>query len=299
MYLAQGADEEQLGHEVAIGDGVERVLERASEPEGGGHAAGVERQRRAGQRPGPEWRHVGPVQGVGQPVDVAGQGPEVGQEMVGEEDGLGPLHVGVAGEVDVLGVGLARPAQQHLHEVAEAPGHYPPLPADVEPQVEGDLVVAAPPGVELGPGRAGQLGDPALHGGVDVLVERQERERPRLQLGLDPGQGGGHDRPLLLGDEPHPGQHVDVGPGAGQVVGGEAGVERQALGEVEELLGRGVAEPALPQGPAPPRIGRLGHDADPAGGCGAPWRRAQVSTDSPHSRTKPSASRWRKVSEAS
>ena len=173
------------------------------------------------------------------------------------------------------------------------------LPADVEAQVESDLVVAAPTGVELGPGRAGQFGDPALDGRVDVLVERQERERAAVDLGLHPAERGGHDRPLLLGEEPDAGQHVDVGPGAGEVVGRQPRVEREALGELEEFLRRGVAEAALPQ--RLPRFGSDGSltarapgvspglDCDP--GAGAPWRRAHVSTDRPQRRTKPSASR--------
>ena len=218
--------------------------------------------------------------------------------------GLGPLHVGVAGEVDVLGVGLGGPPEEHLHQVEEAQrGRAAALPPDVEPEVEGHLVVAAATGVELGPGRPGELRHPALDGGVDVLVEREEGERARGELGLHPRQGGGDHRSLLLGEEPDPGEHVDVGPGAGQVVGGETGVEREALGEVEQLRGRSVAEPSLPQGRAlrwrRRLLRRLALAARPAGHWPAPCRRAHVSTDRPHRRTKPSASRWRKVSEAS
>ena len=49
----------------------------------------------------------------------------------------------------------------------------------------GDLVVAAPAGVELGAGGARELGDPALDRGVDVLVGRRERERAVVQLDAD------------------------------------------------------------------------------------------------------------------
>ncbi len=236
--------------------------------------------------------------------------------MVGQQDGLGPLHVGVARQVHVVGVGLGRPPQQDVHEVAEAPGHEAAFAADVEAQVECDLIVAAPAGVELGSGRAGQFGDAALDGGVDVLVEREERERPRRELRFHPGEGGGDHRPILFGDEPDPGQHVDMGPGPGQVVGRQPGVEREALGEVEQRLGGGVGEPSVPEGRALGRRRRLRCSGRSAGSglvrsvaalTGArpsrhwpgPWRRAHVSTDRPHRRTKPSASRWRNVSEAS
>ncbi len=66
------------------------------------HPVGVEGQRRAGQGAGAERRDVEPAAGVDQAVDVAGEGPAVGQQMVGQQDRLGPLEVGVAGQVDVL-----------------------------------------------------------------------------------------------------------------------------------------------------------------------------------------------------
>ena len=50
------------------------------------------------------------------------------------------------------------------------------LAAGVEAQVEGDLVVAGPAGVEFGAGGAGQFGDAALDGRMDVFVEGQEDE---------------------------------------------------------------------------------------------------------------------------
>src|SRR5256885_16947799 len=63
-----------------------------------------------------------------------------------------------------------------LHEVAQPPGYGPALPADIEAQVESDLVVTAAAGVELGSGRAGQLRHPALDGGIDAAVERRVTE---------------------------------------------------------------------------------------------------------------------------
>ena len=57
-----------------------------------------------------------------------------------------------------------------------------------EPQVERDLVVAAAPGVQLGARGAGDLGDPALDRGVDVLVGRHELERARRSARRRPGR---------------------------------------------------------------------------------------------------------------
>ena len=104
-------------------------------------------------------------------------------------------------------------------------------------------------------------------------------------------EGGGDERALLLGDQSHPGQHVDVRPGAGEVVGGQAGVERQALAEGQQLLGRPLSEAALPQRPALAlRPGFRLTGGSVMAGPRRPWRRAHVSTDRPHSRTKPAAS---------
>ncbi len=104
VHAEQGDVEQRLGHEVAVRDGVQRVLEAAVEAELGGHEVGVEREGRPGQRPGPERRDVQPVHRDQEPVDVTGQGPSVGQQVVGQQDRLGPLQVGVAGQVDVGGL---------------------------------------------------------------------------------------------------------------------------------------------------------------------------------------------------
>ena len=78
------------------------------------------------------------------------------------------------------------------------------LPAGVEAEVGGDLVVAAATGVELGPHVAGDLGDPALDGGVDVLVAGLEDEDPRRQLLLHPVERGEQDGGLLGVEDPGP-----------------------------------------------------------------------------------------------
>ena len=88
-------------------------------------------------------------------------------------------------------------------------------------------------------------------------------------------------------------EHRDVRTRAGEVVGGEPAVERQADGEREQLVGRALAEAAVPQR-LPGLAGGVLIGAAPG-----PWRRDHVSADRPHSRTKPSESWWRNASSAS
>ncbi len=92
----EGQVEEGLGHEVTVGHGVERVLEPGGEAQVLGHAVGVEGQRRTGQGARTQRRDVEPVHRGQQPVDVPGQGPAVGQQVVGQQHRLGPLQMGVA-----------------------------------------------------------------------------------------------------------------------------------------------------------------------------------------------------------
>jgi len=89
--------EEGLGHEVAVGDGVEGVLEARREVQLLGHPVRVQGQRRTGQRPGPQRTDVETNHALQEPVDIAGQGPAVSQEVVSQEHRLGSLQMGVAG----------------------------------------------------------------------------------------------------------------------------------------------------------------------------------------------------------
>ena len=199
MHLRERGDEQRLGDEVAIGDGIERVLERPGEVERGRDRRGIERQARTRERARAERRDVGAFQAVVPAIDVSSKRPEVREQVVREQHRLRPLQVRVAGQRD-LGR-LPRALQQHALQLLDAQRDRAAFAPQVEPHVERDLVVAAATGVQLRTDRARDLGDAALDRGVDVLVGRRERERLARELLLDAVERGDDDAPLVLGEQ--------------------------------------------------------------------------------------------------
>ena len=136
--------------------------------------------------------------------------------------------------------------------------------AEVEPHVERDLVVATSAGMQLGAGRARDLGDAALDRRVDVFVGRRERERARRELLVDTRQGRRDHLPLLLGEQADRFQHLHVRARAGEIVDGQAPVVRKADREREQLVGRALAEPPRPER-LPGRLAFVTHAAATSG----------------------------------
>ena len=107
----------------------------------------------------------------------------------------------VPGQVRVADLG-GRAIEQHLLQADDPRGDAAELALAPQPQRGRDLVVAAPPRVQLPAGRAGDLGDPSLDRRVDVLVRRCEVERARGELVGDRVEGGEDRRRLLTVEQP-------------------------------------------------------------------------------------------------
>ncbi len=273
---------EQLHDEVAVRDRVQRVGGDAVEAELPGRRLAIERIARARQRPGAQRRDVEPAAGVGEPAAVSLEHLDVGEEVVGEQHGLGRLDVGRPRQDGVaLALGQADERPLHPHDgVVEAVDRAPGPQA----QVRRHLVVAGPPGVEL----AADGADPGREQRLEVEVDVLERRVPGDRAGLDVEPQGGEAAlergDLLVGQQPRAAQAADVGDRPRDVVEGQLGVDVDRPGEVRHPRIRLVVEPAAPQPHAPSAArcgssyvsGRARPRCGPGPSRGAAWRPARA-----------------------
>ena len=160
-------------------------------------------------------------------------------------DGLCPLQVGVPGH-DVPGAlfGLA----------AEHADQFPDLPLDmgrcfpqVEPQVQGHLVVAAAAGVQPLARIAHPGGEGLLHEGVHVLGRRVDGQRAAVQILQDAVQALVDGLHILPGNDALPPQHGGVDQAALDILLDHARIEADRGIEVVDAAVDGLAGAALPQ----------------------------------------------------
>ena len=123
------------------------------------------------------------MRGEREPLAIAREHPDVGEQVMAEIDGLRALQVRVSGqrpvEVPLGGV------DQRRHQVLDPRSGVGRRLAHEHRDVGDHLVVARARGVKAPAGAPGDLGHTALDGHVDVLVAGLEREAAVAQLGLD------------------------------------------------------------------------------------------------------------------
>ena len=132
-----------------------------------GSDGAVEGEGSAGDGSGAERAEVHALAGVGEAADVALDHADVGEQPVGDEDGLGALEVGVGGHDGFAG-GFGK-IDEGLTPVVEALDGVVDGVADEEAHVGGDLLVAAAAGVELEGEVADLFGELELDVVVDVF----------------------------------------------------------------------------------------------------------------------------------
>ncbi len=237
--------EHRLGHEVAIRDRIEAVVEHPGKAEVRSVSDGIDRERRAGERSGSQRRHVEARARREQPVDVTGERPAVGEKMMSEQHRLRTLQVGVARQVRVAGV--ERPPQQHLLQPVDPAGDVEQLAFAPQAEIGGNLIVAAARGVELRSGGPGKFGHPALDRGVDVLVALDEREGTRRHLGRHGVERLEHGVAFGIGEQADSGEPAYVGRRSVDVVTPHRSVEGQADRVRHQCLRRTTGESSVPQ----------------------------------------------------
>ena len=224
-----------------------RELERARD------RRGIEGQARTRERARAERRHVGTRETVVPAVDVARQRPEVREQMMREQHRLRALQVRVAGQA------RSRSTPPRAAAAPAAARGCAPRPRD--PRAAGTDAGRARPG-RCGCGRcaASRPTVPAISVtrrsiavwmsssvGANTNGRRRAPPRPESSAAITTPRSSSVSRP-------DPGQHLHVRARAGEVVGGEAAIEREADGEREQLVGRTLAEAAVPERPPARRL---------------------------------------------
>ncbi len=235
----------ELDREVAIRDGVQRVLRRAVEAEQLGRVVAVDRVGRAGERCGAQRHDVEAARAVGEATVVAPEHLQPGHQVVPERDRLGGLEMREARH-DRVGLALGEVEERQL-EAAQLRADRGQLVAQPQPHVGRDLIVAGAPGVKLLAGDADIGGERRLDVHVDVLEPDLPREVAPLDALANSGQPCDDEVAVGLAEDSLAGEHAGVGDRALDVVAVQTLVELDGGGEgLHEGVG-GLAESAGPE----------------------------------------------------
>ncbi len=215
----------ELDREVAVGDGVERILGDALEPQLARHALAVDGEAGAGQRGGAERQPVDAPAAVGEALAVALEHRHVGEQVMAERDRLRHLQVRVAGH-DQRGV-ARRLREQRALERRDELADLVDRGAQPKAQIGGHLVVARARRVQPLARVAGERREPALDGDVHVLVVGRPLEAAALDLAPHAREAALDRRHVAPGEDGAGAEHARVGERALNVV------ERQPLVESE------------------------------------------------------------------
>ena len=167
--------------------------------------------------------------------------------MVRDEDGLSVLHVGTTGHDGVpRAAGLA---DEGLGDIEDAPGQVAGFLAQVDANERRDLVVTRAPRAELASKRrTGTLNEPALEGGMHVLIVGAGHEVSGGDVGVEAGESRVHVLALLVGEQADAVQLVGVRMRTRDVDVRQAEIKMGRDAQRREGLRRASGEAAAPQG---------------------------------------------------
>ncbi len=125
-----------------------------------------------------------------------------------------------------------RGAKQSVEGVDQVLGRSP----DKETQVEGNLVVPAPGGMDLETGRAGMMDEAFFHMHVDIFPVGTKLDPPGGKLFLHPVEALEDLPKLLRRQKPHSGQHPGMGSGPPDILTKETAIEGNGFRESFDIL---------------------------------------------------------------
>ena len=235
MLHEDGRRRQEFQDKIPVADGIDAVSVAGGKAQLGRRISPVDGKGGSRQGPGPQGRAVGPAGTIPEALPVPLQHLEIGQEMVGKEDGLGPLQVGVPGHDDPQV--LFRQVQDGFLEPGNEGHHRRRLFLDIQVEIGGHLVVAAPGRVEL----AGHGADLFLQAGLNVHVDifpgRREGKLAPFYLLFYFLQAGNYFFSLFRRKDSLPDQHSGMGNTALDVLAVEAPVKGNGSGK---LLYQGI-----------------------------------------------------------
>src|SRR5438445_2764234 len=223
MYGGHGRHVHKVRDEVTIGDGVDAVAELARKAELARSGGGVDRIRDAREGARAERRRPRTLSGLRDARTIAPKRLDVGQQVVCERDHLRSLKMGVAGH-DSLDL-VVRAFDKRASEIGDRIVQRRKGVDREEAEIEGDLVVPAPTGVQLSGDLADEVAEPTLNDGVDVLEIARPRERLLLHLLSDSRKAAFDRLRFLLREDPLPTEHSHMGKAAANVVERDPAVE--------------------------------------------------------------------------
>ena len=245
MHHGRAGAEQGFDDEIPVGHGVHAVVECAVHVQLAGHGCGIERVGRPGEGGRAEGADAGALFAVGHALDVAAEHPGIGEQVMGEADGLRGLEVGAAGEDGVLmffGAGHVYGGQF----AGEALPFAEPV-GDEQAEVERDLIVAAAARVELLAHVAHEFGEAAFDVHVDVFQFFFPLEGAVLDFRAHGGEAGDELIGFLGADDALPGQHTRVGARAGDILLVQGPVVGNGLRIGFNGSGGAFVEPSAPE----------------------------------------------------
>ena len=180
MHGANAAGRQKLQREIAVTDRIKAVRRRPVKAQRLRRGMAINRERRPRQRRRPQGALIHPLARILKPAAVAREHLDIGQHVMPPCHRLGGLQMGKARHHPVrprLGLRQERP-----HQFGQPGNRRIALVAHPKPEIDGHLIIAAPPGVQPLARLADNLGQAAFHVQVNILQRGGKGKLPPLDL---------------------------------------------------------------------------------------------------------------------